>query len=82
MDYPEPSPENGQEAPDKRLTIETRRHLKQAEEMADHFRKQTEVMRMQAEQCERVVKACHAALSVLEPDQEKAVAYEQPTARY
>jgi hypothetical protein len=77
MDYAEMPTENGQEAPDRRLAIETRRQLKEAQEMAEHFSKQAEVMRMQAEQCERVVKACRAALDVLEPEQQapKVAAY-------
>jgi hypothetical protein len=77
MEYAEATTENGQEAPDRRLAIETRRHLKEAQEMADHFAKQAEVMRMQAEQCERVVKACGAALDVLEPSEKQAVAFDE-----
>jgi thiamine biosynthesis lipoprotein ApbE len=57
------------EAPEDRLIRETHLRLKEAQEMASHFREQSKVMAMQAEQFERIAKASEAALNVLSPQE-------------
>jgi hypothetical protein len=66
---PNMAAEVDEETPEDRLIRDTHQRLKEAQEMASHFRKQAKVMEMQAEQFERIAKASEATLNVLTPQE-------------